>query len=321
MPKGRGRLAVTRRSEPNDGNNHPVVALRLWVAGGGLPPAYPQGIWKVTEQTRASLQAVRKYWEQHPLFSLETSAEPGTREFWDEHNRIRAEVEQFSLPLHEFEGHRGELVLDVGCGVGWLCEHFARGGARIVGIDLTEAGVRMTRERLRTFGLSGFAVQADAENLPFRSGLFSFVTSSGVLHHTPNPGAAVAEIHRVLAPGGRAMLSFYYRNFLLSPGMWPLTRWFLKLMSLRVPGRGGLASAGSPEDFVRLYDGDQNPLGMVFTKAELRRLLGCFQIERMQTHYFPKRFLPFGNLLPKWAFAALDRFLGTMMYCKVTKIS
>src|SRR5207245_4997879 len=52
----------------------------------------------------------------------------------------------------------------------------------------------------------------DAENLDFNDNSFDLVYSHGVLHHTPDTARAVREIHRVLRPGGRAVVMLYHRN-------------------------------------------------------------------------------------------------------------
>ena len=73
-------------------------------------------------------------------------------------------------PIYGFDRHAGQRVLDIGCGNGWPVENFARGGAEITGLDLTEAAVRLTRRRLALAGLSATLVVGNAEQLPFPRG-------------------------------------------------------------------------------------------------------------------------------------------------------
>jgi len=272
-----------------------------------------------TNAQDSNLEEVRKYWECHPLFSLESEEQVGSREFFEQHSRVREEVERFALPIHEFDRHAGERVLDVGSGIGWLCEQFARGEAKIVAADLTLTGVRLTRKRLNLFGLSGEAVQADAENLPFADNTFAFVTASGVLHHTPNAARVVREIYRVLRPGGRAMISLYYRGVLLRSVLWPITRACVRRLLRNVPGRSGFSQVHQPDDLARTYDGDLNPLGRLYSRREARELLAPLLLEKVEIHYFPKRFVPFGRRLPDWLFKIMDRRFGTMIYCQAGK--
>jgi len=93
-------------------------------------------------------------------------------------------------------------VLEVGCGAGQLLARVPAG--RAFGVDLSESLLARTAARLR-----GGAVlaQGDASALPFASGAFERVYCSEVLEHLVDPAAAVAEIRRVLAPGGVAVLS------------------------------------------------------------------------------------------------------------------
>src|SRR5436190_1962527 len=77
---------------------------------------------------------------------------------------------------------RGRDVLEIGCGVGTDTLRFARAGARVTAVDLTEAAIALTRQRLVDEELTASVVQADAEDLPFADASFDLVYSWGVLH-------------------------------------------------------------------------------------------------------------------------------------------
>ena len=126
--------------------------------------------------------------------------------------RYRRHLAVVEMPL---EGLRGLSILEIGSGAGGHSALFARHGARVTSVDLTLSRVRSTRAKFELMGglASGTAaLQCDAENLPFADGSFDIVYSNGVLHHTPNTEAAIAEVHRVLKPGGRAVLMLYCRS-------------------------------------------------------------------------------------------------------------
>ena len=96
-------------------------------------------------------------------------------------------------------------MLEVGVGLGTDFVRFARAGADLHGVDLTEAAVSLVRQRLGQEGLEADVQVADAERLPFDDASFDLVYSWGVLHHTPDPSAAIAEVRRLVRPGGEAV--------------------------------------------------------------------------------------------------------------------
>jgi SAM-dependent methyltransferase len=157
-----------------------------------------------------------------------------------------------------------------------------------VATDLTQTAVDLTRKYLDAQGLQAVVRQANAEELPFEAESFDLVVASGVIHHTPGVRAAAAEIARVLKPGGAALLSVYYRNALLQPYSFWLTRRAIRLFSIQSRAFG---RSGSVDDFTRRYDGDQNPLGRSYSKGQLLRLFHELQLQRFEVHYFPTRFL------------------------------
>jgi SAM-dependent methyltransferase len=95
-----------------------------------------------------------------------------------------------------------DRVLEVGCGAGHLLARLPAG--RATGVDLAESLLTRTAARLR--GRAALA-QGDAGALPFAAGSFERIYCSEVLEHLVDPRAAVAEIGRVLRPGGVAVLS------------------------------------------------------------------------------------------------------------------
>ena len=72
----------------------------------------------------------------------------------------------------------------------------------------------LLNKMLEIFDLKANVQQGNAEKLPFEDNTFDFISSSGVLHHTPDMQKAVNEAWRVLKPGGEAIISVYYKNIL-----------------------------------------------------------------------------------------------------------
>ena len=94
----------------------------------------------------------------------------------------------------------GTVVADVGIGTGFLAEAALDAGARVIGIDISEA---MLDEAARKFtGRPVEARQAAADSLPLADGEVDVVLANMVLHHAPDPAAAIREMTRGLKPGG-----------------------------------------------------------------------------------------------------------------------
>jgi SAM-dependent methyltransferase len=96
----------------------------------------------------------------------------------------------------------GQDILDVGCGTGVVAITAARAGARVRGLDLTPELLVRARESAQTAGVEAEFREGDAEALPFGDAAFDVVLSQFGHMFAPRPEVAVAEMLRVLKPGG-----------------------------------------------------------------------------------------------------------------------
>jgi SAM-dependent methyltransferase len=101
----------------------------------------------------------------------------------------------------------GKCVLDGGCGMGRYLRVAAEAGARVVGIDLSEA-TRAARDITRDY-LEAHVLRGDLLRTPFAAGSFDHIYSLGVLDHTPDPRSAFLELATLLKPGGRIVIWVY----------------------------------------------------------------------------------------------------------------
>ena len=155
--------------------------------------------------------AVRKYWNTH-IHDLEISRHPpGSPGFFGDLDAYHFEKLHHLLRLVDFNAWGGRAVLDVGCGAGVEVVRFARGGAKVVGLDLADSAAALTRQNLMQQGLSAGVTSADAEALPFPDNTFDFVYAHGVIQYASDDRRVVAECHRVLRPGGVVMFQVYNR--------------------------------------------------------------------------------------------------------------
>ncbi len=269
----------------------------------------------------ATVEDVKLYWQAHPLFSHELP-HPGSEKFFEEFDRIKREdVERFSLGYWGFADWQDKSVLDVGCGPGWLTVQYALAGASVTSIDLTPGAVELAKNFLRFKQTSATVEEGNAEQMRFADNSFDLVVSSGVLHHTPDTPRAIRECYRVLRPGGKGKLTFYHRGFLHMRFVFPFTRLAMRMAGVRHPGADLARDGESADDFIRQYDGAENPVGVGYTTREWARLLceARFVVEKHELHFFPKRFIPFGRVIPRLIHRLLDRWFGTMVYFELTK--
>ncbi len=213
--------------------------------------------------TGKAIDDVRKFWESHPVAAAAIPYPLGSVEYLRYYDQLREanESPEFSQRLHEYENFKNRLVLDVGCGNGYVLSKCAQEGASVHGVDLTRVAINLCSRRFALLGLHGSFSVGNAEELPFRDGTFDCVCSMGVLHHTPSAPKAVEEIFRVLKRGGRVILMVYHRDSALYRVAFP----YLSVVT------------GKPvRQLVNEVDGKGNHKGDVYSKGELRRLLHRF---------------------------------------------
>lgn len=114
----------------------------------------------------------------------------------------------FRVILEELELAPEDRLVEVGCGGGAFLALALESGCSAVGVDYSPDMVEVARELNREAVAEGRleVVEADAASLPLPDGAFTCAVMTGVLGFLPDPVAAVAEIRRVLAPGGRAVI-------------------------------------------------------------------------------------------------------------------
>jgi SAM-dependent methyltransferase len=208
----------------------------------------------------ATTDEVRTYWERH-IHDLEITRHPvGSRGFFDDLDQYHFEKLHHLLRLVEFDAHRGKEVLEVGCGAAVDLARFAKGGARVTGVDLASSAIELARANFAQQSLHGEFRVADGEQLPFSDNTFDVVYAHGVVQYTANPKQLVEECRRVLKPGGSAIFQVYNR-----------ISWLNALSKLMKVG----------------LEHDDAPVLLKFSAAEFRRLLSGFQDVRIVPERFP----------------------------------
>jgi SAM-dependent methyltransferase len=267
-----------------------------------------------------SIDDVRRYWDEHPVAAEAIAAEPGSPEFFAAFDALReaedCEPYAFSNEVHGYETAAGKRVLDVGCGNGYVLSRYARHGAEVHGVDLSATAIGLSRKRFELAGLAGRFQAIDGVRLPYPDGHFDIVCSMGVLHHIPDPAPTVAEMHRVLKPGGQVIVMLYNR------WSWKYVVLF-RLKRLADPRYRGM----SQQEALNRNDGAGCPLAMVYSAAEARRLLGAFQQHQIRRNQLSWRQLLLlgplaraaGRLVGPSSETWLARALGWNLYVTARK--
>jgi len=220
---------------------------------------------------------VRDFWGKMSCGEIYARGDT-VREQLEHQARTRYELEPYLLEFARFGDGAGRDVLEIGVGMGADHLEWAKSRPRsLTGIDLTERSIEFTQRRLEMAGLTSNVSIADAEDLPFDHDSFDLIYSWGVLHHTPNTPRAIAEVHRVLRPGGEARIMIYHTYSMVGYMLWL---------------RYGLLAGRALRNLADIYAHHmESPGTKAYTVDEARRMFVGFSQVKVRTQ------LTFGDLL------------------------
>lgn len=237
----------------------------------------------------STVDTVRDFWQSHINNEYYTGAERASEEYFAEIEERRYRT-HYHLPelFASLDGH-GKKLLEIGCGIGVDSIQLANRGYQVTAVDLTENALAVARQFAERRGVSIDFRLGNAEGLGFPDASFDAVYSFGVLHHTPDIARSVAEVHRVLRPGGTAYVMLYHRDSLVNFVHW----------ALRLPYE-------SPADRK-----DHCPVVYTFSRGGARRLFRGFASVEVHADYpFTYGFGPLTTKLPLSARRPLGRAIG-----------
>ena len=162
------------------------------------------------------ISRVRDYWNGRPCNIRHSTAPIGTKEYFDQVEARKYFVEYHIPGFAEFERWREKKVLEIGCGIGTDTINFARAGAQVTTVDLSEKSMELARKRAAVFGLEERIrfCPGNAEQLstfvPVEP--YDLIYSFGVIHHTPHPEVVVEQLRQYARPGTTIKIMVYHRR-------------------------------------------------------------------------------------------------------------
>jgi ubiquinone/menaquinone biosynthesis C-methylase UbiE len=230
-----------------------------------------------------SISQVHDYWNQRPCNIRHSTKPVGTREYYDEVETRKYFVEPHIQRLAEFPRWNEKRVLEIGCGIGTDTINFARHGAWVTAVDLSEKSLEIARQRAAVFGLHDRIrfYQANAEELDHVVPIepYDLVYSFGVIHHTPSPDRVLEKVRRYLHARSELKLMVYQRY------SWKVL-WVLL--------RSGKGRFWKTSELVAKYSEAQTgcPITYVYSRRQGRELVerhGFRVTELWVDHIFPYR--------------------------------
>jgi ubiquinone/menaquinone biosynthesis C-methylase UbiE len=154
---------------------------------------------------------IQEYWNER-IHDLEiTQHAVGSREFFNELGMYRFEKLDYLSDLVNFTDNQDKQVLEVGCGLGIDLMHFAKGGAVVTGIDLSETAIHLAQQYFRQEDQNCSWLIMNGEIMGLKDNTFDVVYAHGVIQYSANPQKMIQEIYRVLKPNGLAIVMAYNR--------------------------------------------------------------------------------------------------------------
>lgn len=225
------------------------------------------------------VQEVQQYWNNRPCNIRHSTKPIGTREYFDEVEARKHFVEPHIPAFAQFEQWAGKKVMEIGCGLGTAMINFARSGAQVTAIDLSDKSLELAKQRVDVYDVkdqvkfyAGNAEELD-QFVPVEP--YDLVYSFGVIHHTPHPERVIDQIRKYTKPGSTVKIMVYYRY------SWKV------LWILLTYGKGQFWKIN---ELIACYSEAQEgcPVTYVYSKQEARELLKGFDIVEMQPeHIFP----------------------------------
>lgn len=173
------------------------------------------------------ISKVINYWNTRPCNVKHSAKLIGTSLYFNEVEQRKYFVEPHIPTFADFKKWRGKKVLELGCGIGTDTINFARCGAIVTAIDISDRSLELAKQRARVFNVQDkiwflqLNVEKLSNTLPVEP--YDLIYAFGVLHHTPDPARALAELHKYVNQNTSIRIMLYnhysWKNLLIHLGI------------------------------------------------------------------------------------------------------
>jgi 2-polyprenyl-3-methyl-5-hydroxy-6-metoxy-1,4-benzoquinol methylase len=258
------------------------------------------------------IDKVKTFWNNRPCNIKHSVNDIGTKKYFDEVEQRRYFVEPHIRTFAEFDKWKGKRVLEIGCGIGTDTINFARYGAFVDAVDISEKSLNIAINRANIFQLDHkinfFLLSAEelTKNPVISKTKYDLIYSFGVLHHTPNPFLAFSEIKKLCCPETVIKIMLYNKFSIRS-----LEMFFEQVFN---SGLGNIKKFASNNSEAQ----KGCPYTYVYGSREIKKVLSGFGFDCSVSikHIFPYNIFEYikHNYVKKWYYRYMPSFVYDFLY-------
>lgn len=223
------------------------------------------------------INVVKDFWNNSPCNIRHSKSPMGSEKYFNEVEQRKYFVEPHIPGFANFDKWKDKKVLEIGCGIGTDSINFARAGAKLTCIELSDKSLDIAKKRFETFGLTANFYCGNAEEISKHVPIeeYDLIYSFGVIHHTPNPSNVLNEIKKYASKDTTIKIMIY------SKYSWKTFGFFLL---------NGYKFGFSLSKTIQYFAEAQLncPVAYVYTEGGVKNLLSDFNIVEMKKdHIFP----------------------------------
>ena len=225
------------------------------------------------------IKNVKSFWDSRPCNIKHSRSKFGSKKYFDEVEARKYFVEPNIPDFADFNKWNGKKVLEIGCGIGTDTINFARAGARVTAVELSEKSLDISRKRAKIFRLDKrikfYLANVEELSKVVPVNKYDLIYSFGVIHHTPHPEKAIKELKKYMS-----------KNTVLKIMVYNKYSWKILWIIFKY-GKGAFWNVNK---LIPKYSEAAigSPVTYVYSKEECKKLLKDFRIKEIKVdHIFP----------------------------------